>query len=232
MPITVEAHVQFLMGPAQMRRADYDGHVFVSALKGRPFGNWARVRAPDGTWKQIDPQHPEVASEIFTAWAMQRILARWKGPICLVPVPNKSALVSALGQSFPTLILAEQLAKRFNLPDKVYVQPALRWQRTLKKASEGGPRQAWELYPELMRMPVPRGTPGRIVLVDDVCTGGGHLQACAAKLTAAGCVADYAACGAKTFYQQQPEPFSLHTITLPDYVPGSNPFGFEDETAR
>ena len=147
-----------------------------------------------------------------------------------MPVPNKSAVVSAWGQSFPTLVLAEQLAKRFK-PGGVHVQPALRWRRDLQKAHDGGTRQAWELYPELVLLPVPAGTPGRIVLVDDVCTGGGHLQACAAKLTVAGCVTDYAVCGAKTFYEQQPDPFSLFSITLDDFVPGSNPYGFKDETA-
>ena len=68
------------------------------------------------------------------------------------------------------------------------------------------------------------------MLVDDVCTSGGHLQACAAKLTAAGYVADYAVCGAKTFDEQQDDPFSLPPITLEDFVPGSNRFGFKDET--
>ena len=232
MPITVEAHVQYLtVQVPQMRRVDFDALVFVHALKGRAFTNYARVFAPDGTWKQIDPEHPEVAGEIFIDWAVKRIVARrWDGPICLVPVPNKSAIASASGQSFPTLVLAEQLAKRFK-PGGVHVEPKLRWRRDLQKAQDGGPRQAWELCPELVLMPVPPGTSRRIVLVDDVCTSGGHLQACAAKLTAAGCVADYAVCGAKTFHDQQVEPFSIHTITLPDHVPGSNPFGFEDETA-
>jgi hypothetical protein len=110
-----------------MRGVDFDALVFGHSLKGRPFSNYARVRAPDGTWKTIDPQHPEVASEIFIAWAVKRIVARqFAAPICLVPVPNKSALASASGQSFPTLVLAERLAKRFK-PGQVHVQPALWW---------------------------------------------------------------------------------------------------------
>src|ERR1700733_7117862 len=95
MPITVEAHVQYLTAPVpQMRSIDFDATLFVHALKGRPFTNYARVRAPDGTWKLIDAKHPEVASEIFIAWAVKRIMQRHGGgaPICLVPVPNKSAL--------------------------------------------------------------------------------------------------------------------------------------------
>ena len=97
MPITVEAHVQYLtVQVPQMRGVDHDALVFVHALKGRPFTNYAWVRAPDGTWKQINPQRPEVASEIFIDWAVKQILVRtWDGPICLVPVPNKSALASA-----------------------------------------------------------------------------------------------------------------------------------------
>lgn len=228
MPITVEAYAQYLTAQvAQMRGLDHDGIVFVNALKGRPFTNYATIKMPGGGLRTITPQHPEVASEIFVEWARGRILARrqqFGGPICLVPVPNKVALFSAIGQSFPTLVLAEQLMKLFR--GNVHVHPALRWGRQLQKAQDGGPRDAWELYPELMFVPPPVGAPTLMVLVDDVCTSGGHLQACAAKLTASGCVVDYAVCGAKTFHDQQPDPFLLPPITLDDYVPGSNPFGF------
>jgi hypothetical protein len=231
MPITVEAHVQYLTAPVEhMRRVDYDGLAFVSALKGRPRPNqWATVRAPDGSWRRIDQQHPEVASEIFAAWAKRQILQRqFQTPICLVPVPNKAALISAVDQPFATLTLAEQVAKQFKRGVRVHA--ALRWRSELQRAGDGGPRQAWELYPEMAFVAPPSGTSKQVVLVDDVCTSGGHLQACAARLKTNGYIADYAVCGAKTFHEQQPDPFSVFSIQLDDYVPGSNPFGFKDET--
>jgi hypothetical protein len=221
MPITVEAYAQYLTVPvAQMRGTDYDGQVFVHALKGHPFTNYATIRAPDGTWTTIDPQHPEVATEIFVAWAYARIRQRhYAERICLVPVPNKSALISTADQPFPTLVLAESLWAAFSRG--VTMHPVLRWRRALQTAQSGGSRGPWALYPELVFVPPPHGTPTRVVLVDDVCTEGGHLQACAARLSENGYVADYGVCGGRTLHDQQADPFSLPAFTLEDYVPGS-----------
>ncbi len=230
MPITVEAFAQYLtVSVSGMRGTDYDALVFVHALKGRAFSNYADIKAPDGKWKRIDPEHPEVATEIFVTWATLRILhhRKYLGGICLVPVPNKSALISAIDEPFPTLVLTQKLAARWRQGVTPY--PALRWKKTLEKAQSGGPRQAWQLYQELAFVPSSGGLPRRVVLVDDVCTGGGHLQACAAKLRENGYSVDFAVCGAKTMHQQQPDPFSLPAFTLDDYIPGSNPFGFTSE---
>ncbi len=97
--------------------------------------------------------------------------------------------------------------------------PLLRWRKPLMKAQDGGARSAWLLYPELVfHGPAPTGTKA-FVLIDDVCTGGGHIQACAAKLRDQGLVSTLAVCGGRTFHEQQPDPFSLLPAIYDDYKP-------------
>ena len=91
MPITVEVFAQYLtVRVPRPRESDYRGQVFIHALKGHQFKNYAKIRARDGTWKRVDAQHPEVASEIFVEWGSERILQQdFQTSILLVPVPNK-----------------------------------------------------------------------------------------------------------------------------------------------
>jgi hypothetical protein len=65
-----------------------------------------------------------------------------------------------------------------------------------------------------------------VVLIDDVCTVGGHLQACAAVLRRKGYIAGYAVCGGRTMHEQQPNPFSIGSITLLDFYPEASAFPF------
>ncbi len=102
----------------------------------------------------------------------------------------------------------------------VGVHPMLRWRSKLARAHEGGSRRPWWLYPVLAFVPPPEGTPRRVVLVDDMCTDGGHMQACAAMLSrnGRGYIADYGMCGGRRTAQLA-DPFSVPQITFEDFVP-------------
>jgi orotate phosphoribosyltransferase len=55
--------------------------------------------------------------------------------------------------------------------------------------------------------------------VDDVTTSGGHLKACAAKLTARGLKVAIVICGGKTVYDQSKAAFHTYEDELDEYEP-------------
>jgi orotate phosphoribosyltransferase len=57
------------------------------------------------------------------------------------------------------------------------------------------------------------------VLVDDVVTSGGHLRACAAKLTVDGAGVPLAVCAGRTLYDQEKDAFEIVEESLKDYEP-------------
>jgi hypothetical protein len=201
-----------------MRSSDYAGQNFVHALKGAPFiGNSSTI--PDrGQWVALTKTNVEVCKGIFARWAQDLIVrAGFSELITLVPIPNKSALMSDPRDDFPTALLAALIADQF--ASGVVAAPILRWRRLLQKAREGGPRDAETLYPNLDIRPVSRVLPPVALLVDDVTTSGGHARACAAKLRIAGFNVRGLISAARTCHEQQDDPFNMPPFPIEDFYP-------------
>ncbi len=134
------------------------------------------------------------------------MLARKKiaGPLVIVPVPDSGSTVRS-GTRPKTVRLAKALCEEIGRDARVV--DCLRWKKDLGSASkEGGPRDPETLFKNFASVEgLPRGC--RVVLVDDVMTSGGHLQACAAKLRQAGATVLIAICGGRTTYSQDKKAF-------------------------
>lgn len=102
--------------------------------------------------------------------ALSRMIRRvYDDPATLVPIPN-SHVTSPSEQGFKTLALAQGIAGHSE--GKFKAIPALVFAEKQRKSHEGGPRSA-DHFEAAYR--VVKEVNGPIILIDDVCTGGGHL---------------------------------------------------------
>lgn len=209
MPLSVLSRAQYLTAPVpNMRGPDYDAIVLVKAVKGLPFGNYAQVQI-GGQWARIDEANKDRALDWFAEWAAPHVNSIDDGPKVLIPVPS-SKTTPTTPADFRTAVIAGKIAA---MCPKTVVAPVLRFRAARPNSrEEGGSRSAQVIHSEL----VLSGTlpPGRIILVDDVMTGGGHLKASAWVIEDQKRAVEHAlACG-RTLDTQQADPFSLPVETL------------------
>jgi predicted amidophosphoribosyltransferase len=141
------------------------------------------------------------------------------GPVTLIPVPNSScALTNTIVSR--TLSQAQALANNLN---HTTVLDCLRWKQPQASASSGGgTRHPQLLYGNLaLTAQVPSSN---LILVDDVSTSGGHLQAARAILQSQKGKCDLAICAARTVWDQSEEPFSTSEQQIPDWSPNASLF--------
>jgi len=196
------------------RSDDYNVRDYVYALKDRDISkhSWLKVR---GTWRKWDNSNRQdvvgwfgqIVAEYFEANPLE-------APIMLVPVPGSKVDVNYAGTP-RTAQLAEAIAAAV---DGMFVGDVLRQSVPIASANdEGGPRDAATLFKNLALTDDVAGFP--VVLVDDVLTSGGHLQACAAKLRQAGADVLMAVVGARADCNQVLEPFAVRIENIDDYQP-------------
>jgi orotate phosphoribosyltransferase len=121
---------------------------------------------------------------------------------------------SCAGAPLPLSIACRGLAAK-NVD--VAVADVSRWKTPKTPSPSGGSRSGEALYDN----PTVPGTlqPGvRYVLVDDVFTGGGHLQASKRRLEEAGATVDLAVCAGKTSQVKPPAAFAFNAEQIPDLV--------------
>jgi hypothetical protein len=174
--------VQYLAeSVAQMRQEDYDGIMLVKAVKGSSINpkQYCSVNI-GGKWIKIRDANKDDALRWFAEFASAQIAKLLpKKAYGLVPIPN-SHVIQTSAPDFRTAQMARAIQNASGYP--LVVSPSLRWSRVMQKSHEGGPRAAADLLPFLIWVgPKPEH---EVILVDDVYTLGGHMQAAKWKLQA------------------------------------------------
>lgn len=216
MPLTVVSFATYLSAPGtQWRFKDWDAYKYVQALKGKPINKFARIPVL-GTLRHLEQSNANDSLAWFAEMANAYLWEKQTpGPLVLIPVPNSSCAIST--KTIPrTFFQAQALASRLS---QTTVLDCLRWKVVKEKASGGGggTRNPHLLYGNLvLTSTVPEST---LILVDDVSTTGGHLQAARAMLMGQGGKCDLAICAARTVWDQSEDPFSTLEQQVSDWWP-------------
>lgn len=223
MPLAVVCFCGYYMNQAvPSRQEDWHSYKWIQALKGKSINGYARVPVR-GVSKKLTSENLSSAVEWFGLFVGDYLhSAKLTGPFVVIPVPNSDCTVNS-GVKPRTRRLAKIICDTLN--DGSYMIDCLRWKKYLGSAREGGPREAEILYNNLVFVKgeldeledVDEGT--GVILVDDVTTSGGHLQACAARLNSVGIEVDIVLCGGKTVYDQTKAAFHTYEYTLEEYEP-------------
>src|SRR6267143_1928393 len=210
MPLSVISFATYKRPP--YISTDYPALKFVKAVKGKPFTGYADVPVL-GRWKRLIPANADEAVGWFGELAAAELVRQFSAPITLVPLPNSSSTVD--NRMVPrTAYLAETIASKLT---KATVWDGMRWIEEMIPTHQEGTRDPQELYDNLR---VIRAAPKcALVLVDDVYTRGGHLQAAVARLGERKAACRLAICAGRTVLESPDNPFEILTAQLPDFVP-------------
>ena len=183
---------------------------FVKAIKGEPLKGWARLRIKEYDLL-LEKEHPEKA----LPWIGEVIAKQftWDENLVLCPMPDSECTIDKIRCSnvYP---LVQSIAS--HLPNGIW--DGLRWKHEMQKSRQGGPRDPETLFANLaISIPVP--TDKKIVIIDDVCTSGGHIRAAEARIRETGGQARAAICAARTTLDQLHPALGLVTEELPEYNP-------------
>ena len=215
MPLKVVCFCRYLtVVDIAWRPDDWNALKFIHAIKGRRINGYAEVPIL-GTRKRLNKANLDSAID----WAGLLVTEYFhknniRPPFTLVPVPPSTCTQAYRGSS-RTLVLARTIAR--NAKSEIKVVDCLRWRKRQLAASRGGPREPEILYPNLAL--TKRLDTVHHILVDDVKTSGGHLQACAAALRNGGAKVRIALCIGLTVHDQSKPPFGTTVETICDYNP-------------
>lgn len=217
MPLKVFCCCTYRTSGRDWTQRDWAACFFIKALKNKPLKGYARVPLPDGTQAYLDNTTAANAPEWFAEIVAKRIRWHTLGPVALVPIPDSSC---ALGNpAVPrTLAMANALADR--LRDRAVVSDILRWNAARPSVHQaGGTRDPGLLYARL-RLARPAAIDRRSVLIDDVLSSGGHLQAAAAFLSRHGSDIAGGICAGRADNEFVGEDaFAMRIESIPDFSP-------------
>lgn len=154
----------------EWRNEDYTAYKMVKALKGDQINGYFDYKV-GGKMRRFDQSNVSEFVERIPR-ALARLIARHHpDEATLVPIPN-SHVVSATTPRFKTLELAQKIAEQS--AGKLTAVPALAFREVQAKSHKGGPRDPQHFEKAYKVLQRPKGS---IILLDDVCTTGGHLVA-------------------------------------------------------
>ena len=199
----------------EWRSGDYNARDFIYAVKDRDINGYAYVKLR-GAWQLFNNANRQDVVDWFAIMVTDYLAANpVASPIALVPVPG-SKVHTQFANTPRTAQLAHAIAAAMG--GNVTVADVLRWQEPMLSANEeGGTRDPAELFAKLKLMNDVAEL--RIVLVDDVFTSGGHMQACAAKLREGGAKVLMAVVAGRADQEQVPDPFTFRSEYVADYEP-------------
>jgi predicted amidophosphoribosyltransferase len=213
MPLRAVCFSTYLTRLGGWRSDDYNVRDFIYALKDRDINkhSWLKVR---GTWHKFDNANRQDVVGWFGMIVADYLTANpVEAPFMLVPVPGSKVDVKFAGTQ-RTAELAEAIAAEMD--GAAIVLDTLRQKAPMPSANaQGGTRDAAELFEHLVLLDDVTDLP--IVLVDDVLTSGGHLQACATILREAGADVLLAVVAARADASQVPDPFAVRIEDIADY---------------
>jgi hypothetical protein len=192
---------------------DFHALAFVKAIKGKSFNGWADVPVL-GRSERLNAKNAADAAGWFAELAAAEIAKMGlPGPLILIPIPNSSSTVKN-GKKPRTAALAEAIAAKLK---NAKVWDGLRWTKEMTPTHQEGTREPQILYENLV---VTSGPPkGTYIIVDDVFTKGGHMQAVMARLAEKKAKCEHAVCAGRTVLQPQAQPFSIHRHVVGEFIP-------------
>lgn len=215
LPLRVSSFCAYLTGEfGNWRQRDYDAYKFIRAVKGRTINGYAWV--PVGKYsRRLQSANANAAPEWFAEMVQDQIAVLGdRFPIALVPVPSSGCTVHNVEVPRATL-LSNAITAR--LAPHTTVHDIVRWSEVMIPSSKGGPREPEVLYPKLRLIGEVPNIP--TIIVDDVLTTGGHVQAVAALLRSNNGLPSAAISVGRTVQVQVPDPFHLIQEELPDFNP-------------
>ncbi|HYI01549.1 hypothetical protein [Hyalangium sp.] len=220
MPLTVVSLCTYLTrGP--WGPDDHTALKFIKALKGTPFNGYAMF--PVGSNKMRLVSGDQAAATACFAKVASHHLVQEKmcgeSPVRLVPIPSSNAVNGKKFTRFPARNMANLLAAA--LVDRgvedVRVADILRWKAPKPASHTGGSRDALMLYQNLLVTEM-LDEEASYVLVDDVCTGGGHLRASARRIEKADGSVAFGVCAGRTAQESPDDPLAIITEPLRDLI--------------
>jgi hypothetical protein len=190
--------------PPYAQQDSFYSNKLVKAVKGNPVKGWAEIPVPiGGSRRRLEQSNCGDVFGWFAEMAERHFPA---GNVVLVPIPSSKAISPDEVRSGAPFRLARALAER--RPAAIHVR--LWWKTPMESAHTGGARDPRYLLSNLVVASKPSSR-SPIVLVDDVCTSGGHLQAAEAGLRNAGCRVVMAICVAQSEKTESEEIFRVKT---------------------
>lgn len=209
------------------RDEDYNASKFIKLIKGKAINKWGSMPSRAGPQVRFDGTSRAAVIACFAQSMCDHLVANnhCNGQMALVPVPSSDAVHGATFTRYPARELAVALkAELVRKGISVKGTDVLRWKTPKLPSHAGGSRDGEFLYDNLTVVgPVQAGV--RYVLVDDVYTGGGHLQASKRRLVEAGANVDLAVCAGKSSQTKPPSAFDFTTAQLADLVLVADLFG-------
>lgn len=195
------------------RDEDSQVYVMVKVAKGElTTRQYRNVKAMDGRTYLVSTANPQGAFEVFGQYGAH-ILSAQKNAL-IVPVPSSSHI--QLGQPFTGARLVDAIVQRLPKAASVSAAPILAFKQVMPRASKGEANARDKALIKGALTTSVKTLSGPVFLVDDVCTSGAHLMACAEFLRDLGADVRMAVCIGRTSSTQHPTPLAVPPEDIED----------------